>query len=220
MLAAKQLSIPTGAADPFSEEFFVLHSGLAAACSTLEKALVALQSEPRHFQFFRITGAAGSGKSHVLSIFRNRARALGFDQQDAVWFDESEWCDDTVRGFIAAYERLKADGGLLVVAANVETSNPHVSSRLAYAIPLALSFPTDEELLPLLRALSERRGIRLNDSDLAYLVKRLPANPLSLSALLAKIDDLSLSVGKQASRSIFREVFGSAGSKDGAAGKP
>ena len=220
MLTARQLSIPTGVPDPLSEEFFVPHSGLAAACSALGKAIAELNSEDRQFTFFRLTGASGSGKSHLLSVYRNRARELGFDSNDSAWFDEYEWNDDTVRTFIAAYERLKASGGLLVVAAQSDVSNPHVSSRLAYAVPLELSYPADEELLPLVSALSERRGIRLSNSDLGYLLKRLPANPLSLSAILAKIDDLSLSVGKQASRAIFREAFGDAGPKDGTAGKP
>ncbi len=220
MLKARQLSIPTGVPEPLSEQYFVPHSGIAAACEALENGFERLAAEPQSFVFFKLVGPRGSGKSHLVSIFRHRAETLSPIAGRNSWFDETEWSDDVVRNFIAEYERLKAGGGMLVAATDEYVENPHVASRLAFAIPIALSYPTDEELSPLLKALSERRGFRLSDSDLEYLLKRLPANPLSLSAILAKIDALSLSVGKQATRAMFREAIGSAEVKDGAAGKP
>ena len=190
------LSLPVGAP---SDQFFVSHSGVIDALSAIESSL----AEPSLFTFFHVTGPKGSGKSELLRMFKQRApnSIAVFD------FLSGEPEDDTVAAFISAYESKKSAGGVLLVAAGHVATNPHVTSRLAFALPLELGFPREEELFPLVRALLERRGLRFADPMVEFLVRRLPADPLSLSSIFAKIDELSLAQGKQANRAIVREAL-------------
>ncbi len=190
------LSLASGTS---SDQFFVTHSGVIDALSAIELSL----ADPSSFSFFHVTGPKGSGKSELLRVFERRAPSVvtAFD------FFSGEPTDDTVAAFISAYESKKSSGGTLLVAAGHAAKNPHVASRLAFALPLELGFPREEELHPLVHALLERRGLRFTDSMVEFLVRRLPADPLSLSSIFAKIDELSLAQGKQANRAIVREAL-------------
>ena len=187
------------------DEHFVPHSGVIEAYSELSKSLQTLEENPSNFFYFQLLGPAGSGTSHLLEVIRERVE----DESRFETFDSPmDWEDqELVRRFIDAYERLKSSGGMLLVVNPSPTENPHVQSRLRGAVPLELRYPQEDELRPLVHSLLERRGLKFEESKLAYLLDRLPADPLSLSSILAKIDALSLIGGKQPTRSAFREVL-------------
>lgn len=187
------------------EEHFVPHSGVIDAYSELTSSLQVLEENPSSFFYFQLLGPAGAGTSHLLEVIRERA----VDEGHFETFDSPmDWGDNAlVRRFIDAYERLKAEGGMLLVTNPSATDNPHVLSRLRGAVTLELRYPQEDELRPLVLSLLERRGLKFDESKLSYLLERLPADPLSLSSILAKIDALSLIGGKQPSRSAFREVL-------------
>ena len=86
------------------------------------------------------------------------------------------------------------------------SENPHIMSRLNSLTALSLDYPSEEELRPILNSLAERNNLKLSDTNLDYLLKRLPLKPLSFANIFARVDELSLTDGKPAKRSVLKEA--------------
>jgi chromosomal replication initiation ATPase DnaA len=210
--AAEQLAMRLSNPKQYSSYYFVPHSGVSEALAALSEALDQWTAHQSGCHAAFLLAGSGLGKTHLLSMLRERAEQRRSDPRRLVLFDDPlsrpEVDEDAVaRSFIDAYERLRREGGVLVFAARECPSNPHILSRLAAAVPLTLGFPQEHELRPLILSLAERRNLRLSEKNIEYLLDRLPAHPLSLSAILARIDELSLARGKQAGRDILRTAL-------------
>ncbi|MFN8389724.1 MAG: hypothetical protein U0136_05490 [Bdellovibrionota bacterium] len=208
----QQLRIPLEARSPFSAAYFVTHSGVSGALNALDHALVTTSEGSSEFFPFLLIAPAGFGKTHLLSLLGERANELGLSSERYQYFDDPLGApaaeeDAVARSFIAAYERMKSSGGVLVFAARERPTNPHIDSRLAFAVPLALELPKEEEMRPLVESLLERKNLRFGEANISYLLQRLPADPLSLSHIFAKIDELCLAEGRHAGRAVLREVL-------------
>lgn len=187
-----------------AHEELLEHSGIVVALARVRDALE--NGERTAFSLFTIDGPRGSGKSHFLRAIADEAKAKGrvlrsFD------FGSGEPDDSLVSGFIDAYESMKSSGGTLIVADGRRVANPHVASRVAFAIPLELDYPRDEELRPLVKVLLERRGLRFAEPMIDFVLSRVPADPLSLSSIFAKIDELSMADGRRPNRALVRAAI-------------
>ena len=190
--------------EPFSERYFVPHSGVSRALEVLQLAISNLLDGNESFCPYLIKGPKGSGKSHLAHIIFKLATDSGLSVK---MFDEIL----DAGSFVADYEELKNHGGLFLVsfdtASSEITKNPHVSSRLNTLRQLEITFPTEAELRPIIESLAERRNLKLPAKSLEFLLKRLPLQPLSFDNIFAKVDELALSTGKPIKQSVVKEAL-------------
>lgn len=174
------------------------------------------------FLGYKLVGPEGVGKTHLLNLIGREAESRGirFSQVDGLL---------GVGEFVARYEAAKKEGGLFVFACRPEDvaednkaldspystesnqhfglSNPHLRSRLNTLVSLRMTYPLEEELLPVFESLAERFNFKIPQSGIDYLLKRLPLKPLSFNNILAKLDDFCLAEGKKAGRGALRDLL-------------
>jgi DnaA family protein len=97
----------------------------------------------------------------------------------------------------ALYERLRAQGGMLVVAARNSPSAigltlADLATRLAAGLVYQLQPLTDDEKLAALRLRAQRRGLEMTQEVANYLLTRFPRDMHSLFALLDRLDTATL----------------------------
>ncbi len=213
-----QLSLNLSVADPFSLQFFVPHSGVSEAIEVLEQSLNDLCADDKAFRILFLYGASGTGKSHLLQGYLEKAKALGIAPQKLHIFRTGDLnSDDEVRAFIDCVERARSKGGLVGIEGAALPSEggalePHVRSRLLSGYSVRVCYPQEVELRPLVLALLERRSLRLPEHSIEHLMRWLPANPLSFERIIRSIDELSLGEQRRISRGVLAEVLkGSAG---------
>ena len=213
----EQLVLPLQVSNPHSLEYFVPHSGVAEALALLHHGLNSVCVDPSSFRLCALFGPKGVGKSHLLRAFHSEALRCGLPTEKLVIFDSTELEEGCALGgadwashFIDRYERLRGDGGLLLLASRLApeelSDNPHLRSRFLAGSKSLLQLPREEELLPVLKSLFERRNLRVSDFSLEYLINRLPSDPLSFDAIVAKIDRFSWENGLPATQGAIRKV--------------
>ncbi|MEW6689194.1 MAG: DnaA/Hda family protein [Pseudomonadota bacterium] len=131
-------------------------------------------------------GEPGSGKSHLL-----RACAGG----DAV--DDVQTLDEAAQ--IALFSRIneaRLSGGRVLVAGNAPPAQlplrEDLKSRLAWGLVYQVRPLSDAERGLYLRAEAERRGLKLPDEVVAYLLTRMRRDLRSLTSILDRLDRFSL----------------------------
>jgi len=208
----EQLSLNLTPTEPYSLKYFVPHQGVAEGVAVLEQAVKEFQSGASRFVMVYLYGPAGAGKTHLLNGYAKLALTDEVASERVVVRDLNDYneSDEWVREFISTFERLKADGGLLLISAanspDDATSNPHVLSRLLSGSVVSVDYPPEEELEPLILSLLERRNLRLGARSINYLLKRIPRDPLSFDVIFGKISELSFSTQKPAKLGVVREV--------------
>lgn len=221
-MPSRQLAFDLSPDDVYAPEFFVPHSGVQDACEILSEALYAISNDASAFRLVYLWGPAGIGKTHLISTM------LGISPKS----DSCEPCsgnmhssntritlmeladcidDGDMSKIVSAYDARKREGGLMVFSARVSpkeiTTNPHAQTRFLAGSVVALGYPKDVELRPLLCSLMERRNLKLSEAALEYLVDRFPADPLSFSMIFDKISELCYESGRSARRnSVVREA--------------
>lgn len=203
----KQLFFKLQPANPYALDYLVPHTGIVDAASRLEQVVEEANANQEKFYFVYLYGAKGSGKTHLTKAYFSLIERCSL-------YDISlpeELSESFVASFVSDYETKRTHGGLIIFAASelpgAISSNPHLSSRLQNAELLTLRYPQESELRTLISSILERRNLNISEYSLAYLLKRLPANPLSFDHIFARIDELSLSQNKPAGLGLIREAF-------------
>jgi len=150
-------------------------------------------------------GAPGSGRSHLLQAAAGAAPSL-FIADDVETLDE----DDQQRLFIAI--NAARAGGPAVLAAGRHAPaglalREDLRTRLAWGLVYQLKPLTDEEKARHLRAQAARRGLRLPDEVVGYLLTRLPRDLPSLNAVLDALDRYSLAAKRAVTLPLVREAL-------------
>lgn len=212
--APSQLHFPLLPEQPFSLEYFVPHSGVTSAVEAFENVLQKALLEPALGHIIFLFGPKGVGKTHLACGFKLKFNQSGVPTEriSVVELDDSPLGDDDwIRGFIACYETLRREGGVLIVnsrrAPDEVSENPHLKSRLLAGSILQLSYPQEEEIMPLVNSIADRKNLTLSDSAIAYLARRLPADLLSFEDILARINAVSLSTNSPAGLGLVRKVM-------------
>lgn len=212
---SEQLSFDLHAHNPYAARYFVPHSGVIDAVLSLRRAIDLLLRDETCFSAIYAFGRQSSGKTHLLSAAVENALQAGLAKTKLFFCDLSEcprgYSDDTVASqFVAAYDRLKREGGVLLAvgdrAPQDREINPHLKSRLLAGEIFELGPPQESELRPLLLSMLERKNLRLSEYSLNYLLRRLPRDTLSFERIFAKIHELCFSLGRPANWSTVREV--------------
>jgi DnaA family protein len=148
-------------------------------------------------------GASGSGRSHLLEAARRAnprlpvvddVERLGADEQHAL--------------FIAI--NAARDGAAPVLAAGAQPPallalREDVRTRLAWGLVYELKPLDDADKARHLKADAERRGLRLSDEVIEYLLARLPRSLASLRAVLERLDRFSLARQRALTIPLVRE---------------
>lgn len=198
----QQLNFSLQPSDPYSPNYFVRHSGVSEAWDFIADACRQHIANPSYFQLIFVHGPQGVGKTHLLEASR---------AESAHNFAIVRLSEIDTAAFIDQYERCRTAGGILCVEAdcapNEATNDPHIRSRLLNGTILKLEYPAEGELRPLIESLLERHNLRLSETSIEYLLRRLPLDPLSFSNIFAKISDVSLGRYDSARLGIIRELL-------------
>ncbi|HQH26931.1 MAG TPA: hypothetical protein PLP17_05995 [Oligoflexia bacterium] len=216
----EQLSLALAPVEPFALDYFVSHSGVCEAARALEQAAHEVAGEHGCFRILFIWGPPGSGKTHLAAGCRASALKSGYPAMSVRLFcadastEHESQPEEQIGGggsFIAAYDEMKAGGGLIVITSRrspgESTANPHLTSRYSAGSVLKVAYPRDDELQPVLASLSERCNLRLSDRSMQYLLHRLPADPLSFVNIFKRINEISFAHNKRAGLGVMREIF-------------
>lgn len=209
-----QLAFKLTPVDRYSLKSFVPHSGVSEAVTVLEHALRKAIGEAGAFCLVVLYGPSGTGKSHLLQGYLNRALAQGVRKEGCHYARcESLMTEDpaVLSAFIARYEECKREGGLIFVEGALSPAgdhriNPHIRSRLCAGSLAKTGFPREGELRPLLNSLAERKNLKLSDSSIQYLIRELPSNPLSLENILAAVDEAAAAEKRKASKGFITQI--------------
>jgi DnaA family protein len=163
------------------------------ASGTLAEAIVYLWGDP------------GSGRTHLLQAAARANSAL-------VIADDVEALDPTAQQALFNAINAAREGQTPVLAAGGAPPGQlalrdDLRSRLGWGLVYQLRAPSDADKAAHLRAEAARRGLRLPEEVLAYLLSHLPRDLASLNAVLDTLDRYSLASQRPLSLPLVREAL-------------
>ena len=146
-------------------------------------------------------GESGSGKSHLLQACGARGAA-----------DDVEKLDDASQvSLFNAINEARQSGGAVLAAGNAPPAQlplrDDLKSRLAWGLVYQVKPLTDEERGVFLRSEAGRRGMQLPDEVVSYLMTRMRRDLRSLTAVLDRIDQVSLELKRPITLPLLREAL-------------
>lgn len=157
-------------------------------------------------------GPQGCGKSHLLHLWRARARArplttaqlLAGDVPEiaahgAVALDDAVGLEgDAQKMLLHLYNLLREQGGFLLLAARHppmrwRLSLPDLRSRLLAAPAVGIQAPDDQLLLAVMAKMFADRQVRVGPDVLSYLAARIERSFAAAEAAVVELDRASLS---------------------------
>jgi DnaA family protein len=165
----------------------------ALAAGRLHEAIVYLWGEP------------GSGRSHLL-------RAAAHANPALVLADDVELLDPPAQQALFIAINVARDGGTPVLAAGnappVQLAlREDLRTRLGWGLVYQVKPLTDAEKALHLHSEAARRGLRLTDEVVWYLLNHLPRDLASLNAVLERLDRHSLVRQRRVTLPLIREAL-------------
>jgi DnaA family protein len=150
-------------------------------------------------------GDAGSGRSHLLRAAARANRTL-------VTADDVEGLDADRQQRLFVAINAAREGAPPVLAAGRQPPaqlalREDLRTRLAWGLVYQLKPLSDEEKAVHLHAQASRRGLRLPDEVVGYLLTRLPRDLASLNAVLDALDRYSLAAKRAVTLPLVREAL-------------
>jgi len=150
-------------------------------------------------------GEAGSGRTHLLRAAARANPAL-------VIADDAETLDEPAQQRLFAAINAARQGGPPVLAAGSRPPaqlalREDLRTRLAWGLVYQLKPLGDAEKALHLRAEAARRGLRLPEEVVGYLLTRLPRDLPSLNSVLDALDRYSLSAKRPLTLPLVREAL-------------
>jgi DnaA family protein len=168
----------------------------ALADGSLPEAIVYLWGEP------------GSGRSHLLAATAAEATRPG----GVTIADDAERLDEA--GQIALFNAINSareSHGAVLAAGNAPPAQlplrEDLRSRLGWGLVYQVRPLTDPERALYLRAEAERRGMRLSDEVIWYLLEHVRRDLPSLGAIMDELDRASLERHRQVTLPLVREAL-------------
>ena len=186
-------------AEPSLENF------VAGANAEALAAVRALAEGARPEAIVYLWGERGSGRTHLL-------RAATRANPGLVAADDVETLDPTAQQALFNAINAARDGQTAVIAAgNAPPAGlalrEDLRTRLAWGLVYQLRAPSDADKAAYLRAETARRGLRLPEEVLAYLLSHQPRDLASLSALIDALDRYSLASKRPLTLPLVREAL-------------
>ena len=207
------------------ENYFVARN--REAVERLQQAVQGLSAAPQApASWLVLWGEPGTGKTHLLEAACRAAQVRGHtplyvplassaDFTTALLEDAEQAplvCVDDVdaiagdatweAALFALYERLRSQGGMLVLAARnspaaIGLKLADLATRLAAGLVYQLKPLSDAEKIAALRLHAQRRGLEMTEEVANYLLTRFPRDTHSLFALLDRLDSATLAAQRR-----------------------
>jgi len=150
-------------------------------------------------------GEPGSGRSHLL-------RAAAKANPGLVIADDVDHLDEPAQQRLFAAINAAREGAPPVLAAGGQPPaqlalREDLRTRLAWGLVYQLKPLSDAEKALHLRAEAARRGLRLSDEVVGYLLTRLPRDLPSLNSVLDALDRYSLAAKRPVTLPLVREAL-------------
>lgn len=187
-------------------------------------------------EWLYLSGAAGSGKSHLLlatcalaqkqgkralyfplTVFAGRLNEVLPDQENAdiVCLDGLEHCAGNEQDEVALFHfhnRARATNAVVIYAARSAPHGltlliPDLQSRLGQCTRLNLESLDDDGRREVLLHRASQRGLELDDAVLDYMFKRVGRDLLTLTTLLDKLDRESLAAQRKITVPFLRKLL-------------
>jgi DnaA family protein len=146
-------------------------------------------------------GEPGSGKSHLLQACGGTHAV-----DDVENLNEAAQID-----LFNAINEARQSGAVVLAAGNAPPAQlplrEDLKSRLAWGLVYQVKLLSDEERSTYLRGEAARRGMQLPDEVIAYLLTRMRRDLRSLTAILDRLDPLSLDLKRPITLPLLREAI-------------
>ncbi len=199
-MAMRQLPLEISPApEPAFENFLAGHNEEALA------SLRALAEGALREAIVYLWGPRGSGRTHLLRAAIRANPAL-------VIADDVEALEPQAQQALFIAINAARAGGPAVVAAGAGAPGQlkmreDLRTRLAWGLVYEIKPLTDAQKVLHLRAEAARRGLQLGDEVAGYLLTRLPRDLHSLTAVLDRLDRLSLALQRPLTLPLVREAL-------------
>jgi chromosomal replication initiation ATPase DnaA len=178
-----------------------------------------------------LTGPAGSGKSHLASIWREKSGAIAihpkagadaamqaaagpvlFEDADRRGFDENE--------LFHVINSVKENRTSLLMTARLwpmswSVSLPDLRSRLKAATVVEIGEPDEDLLGQVIIKLFADRQLNIDDRIVAYIVQRMERSMEAAQGVVDRLDRLALARGTRITRTLAAEVMESLARNEG-----
>ena len=178
----------------------------------------ALAAGRPHEAIVYLWGEPGSGRTHLL-------RAAAHANPELFIADDVETLDAAAQQALFVAINAARDGQAAVLAAGAAPPaqlplREDLRTRLAWGLVYQLKPLTDAEKALYLRAEAERRGLRLGDEVVWYLLNHLPRDLGSLHRVLEVLDRYSLASQRAVTLPLVREALSAAQDRANCLDKP
>jgi DnaA family protein len=182
-----------------------LDNFVAGANAEALAAVRALAAGERPEVVVYLWGERGSGRTHLL-------RAATRANPGLVAADDVETLDPTAQQALFNAINAAREGQPVVLATGSAPPaglalRDDLRSRLAWGLVYQLRAPSDDDKAAYLRAEAARRGLRLPEEVLAYLLSHVPRDLASLNAVLDSLDRYSLASQRPLTLPLVREAL-------------
>jgi len=194
----RQLALPISPPPEPTLENFV-----PGANGELLARLRALAAGERAESVLYLWGEPGSGRSHLLAACARPGMAV---------VDDVELLDDAAQvALFNAINAARESGATVLAAGNAPPAQlplrEDLKSRLAWGLVYQVKPLSDAEKALTLHAEAQRRGLRLSDEVVWYLLTHVRRDLRSLTALLEHIDRASLEQRRAVTLPLVRELL-------------
>ena len=154
-----------------------------------------------------IWGEAGSGKSHLLQACGVLRACAGLHAVD----DVEKLDEPSQIALFNAINEARQSGGKVLAAGNAPPPllplREDLKSRLAWGLVYHVKPLTDAQRATYLRAESQRRGMRVPDEVIGYLLTHVRRDLPTLVAILDELDRTSLELKRPVTLPLVREAL-------------
>jgi DnaA family protein len=180
-----------------------LDNFVPGANAELLARLRALAAGERSESVLYLWGEAGSGRSHLLAACARPGVTVA---------DDVERLDDAAQvALFNAINAARESGGTVLAAGNAPPAllplREDLKSRLAWGLVYQVKPLSDAEKAVRLHAEAQRRGLKLSDEVVWYLLTHVRRDLRSLTALLEHIDRASLEQRRAVTLPLVRELL-------------
>lgn len=171
-----------------------------------------------------LAGPVGSGKTHLATIWKERAGATeihpveGAGAEEAaaagpVLFEDADRLGFDDRSLFHVINNVRQNGHTLLITSRLWPMSwpvelPDLRSRLKAATVVEIGEPDDELLSQVIVKLFADRQLFVDDRLVAYMVARMERSLDAAQTLVERLDRLALARGSRITRSLAQEVLG------------
>lgn len=210
-----QLSLDFPKSEKFLMENFIPHSGVVETFNLLQdfKNNFVTQNN-KEGNIVLIFGPEGSGKTHLVNaLFVGSEKDIDvsifdFEVSSGKFYENDQ--EISLESFVATFQSLKLKEKLLLVLTRGplirDEIDPHIYSRLVSGQICEINYPPEVELLPVLKCILERHGMRLEDKELSKIINQVPAVPECFTSVCQELEQI-LASGEKFRPSLLKSIL-------------